>query len=59
MILVILEHLYWSVTFTGSVVLFLLGGFVPVLGGWLRNEIDGWAEVVSALGGVWFRVESL
>jgi Peptidase family M48 len=58
MILVILERLYWSVTFIGTVVLFLLGGFVPVLGGWLRNEIDGWADVVATLGGVWFRVES-
>jgi Zn-dependent protease with chaperone function len=35
------------------------GGFVPVLRGWLRNEISGWSDVVAALGGVWFSVESL
>ena len=35
-----------------------LGGFIPVLRGWLRNEIDGWSDVVRTLGGVWFRVET-
>ena len=34
------------------------GGFVPVTRGWLRDEIDGWSDVVGALGGVWFAVET-
>ena len=59
MVLRILEHLYWSVTILGTLVMLALGGFVPVLGGWLRNEIDGWADVVATLGGVWFRVKTL
>ena len=29
------------------------------LRGWLRNEIDGWSDIVAALGGVWFSVDSL
>jgi Zn-dependent protease with chaperone function len=37
----------------GSTALFLLGGFVPVVGGWLRDEIESWTDVVEALGGVW------
>ncbi len=53
---------FWN-AFTGrspssAPLLFLLGGFIPVLGGWLRNEIYGWADVVRPLGGVWFRVET-
>ncbi len=32
--------------------------FVPVARGWLRDEIDGWSDVVGALGGVWFAVET-
>jgi Zn-dependent protease with chaperone function len=59
MVLKILEHLYWSVTLAGSSLLLLLGGFVPVVGGWLRNEIEEWSDVVMVLGGVWFRVEIL
>ena len=51
-----LEAAYWIGTFVGSVVMLVLGGFVPVGRGWLRNEISGWSDVVGALGGVWFRV---
>src|SRR4029077_18725019 len=58
MILVILERLYWSVTFIGTVIFFLLGGFVPVLGGCLRKETMCWARVVASIGGIWFLVES-
>jgi Zn-dependent protease with chaperone function len=58
MVLRVIEHLYWSVTIAGSILLFVLGGFVPVLRGWLGNEIEGWGDVVAALGGVWFRVET-
>jgi Zn-dependent protease with chaperone function len=58
MVLVILQYLYWWVTAAGAVLLIALGGFIPVLRGWLCNEIDGWSAVVRALGGVWFRVQT-
>jgi hypothetical protein len=54
----LIESLYWTVTFAGAVVFLVLGGFVPVARGWLRNEIDGWPEVVARLGGAWFAVET-
>jgi Zn-dependent protease with chaperone function len=57
-VLRILARLYWTVTFVGSVVLLLCGGFVPVARGWLRDEINGWSDVVGALGGVWFAVDT-
>ena len=38
--------------FAGSIAMLALGGFVPVIRGWLRDEIDGWAGIVEALGGV-------
>jgi hypothetical protein len=58
MVLRILERLYWSVTFAGSLILFVLGGFIPVLKGWLDEEIYGWSDVVKRLGGVWFRADT-
>jgi Zn-dependent protease with chaperone function len=57
-VLRLLEVLYWTVTLTGASIMLAAGGFVPVLRGWLRNEIDGWADAVAALGGVWFVVET-
>ena len=36
----------------GAGVMLPLGGFVPVLRGWLRDEVEGWGDVVEALGGV-------
>ena len=57
-VLRLLERLYWIGTWTGSVTLLVFGGFVPVMRGWLRNEIDGWSDVVATLGGVWFTVET-
>jgi Zn-dependent protease with chaperone function len=57
-VLRLLARLYWTVTFIGSLVLLLCGGFVPVARGWLRDEINGWSDVVGALGGVWFAVET-
>ena len=57
-VLRILTRLYWTVTFVGSVVLLVCGGFIPVGRGWLRDEINGWSDVVGALGGVWFAVET-
>ncbi|APW62328.1 M48 family metallopeptidase [Paludisphaera borealis] len=58
LVLWILEKLFWSVNLVGAIVFLLLGGFVPVLGGWLRNEVESWADVVETLGGVWFRSET-
>ena len=54
----ILGHLYWSLTLAGTLLLLALGGFIPVLQGWLRDEICCWADVVGTLGGVWFHVET-
>ena len=53
-----LRCMYWTGTFFGAFLLLACGGFVPVLRGWLRDEIDGWAGIVRALGGVWFAVET-
>ena len=50
--------MYWIGTFVGSLILLVCGGFIPVVRGWLRNEIDGWSDVVATLGGVWFSVET-
>jgi Zn-dependent protease with chaperone function len=57
-VLRLLERMYWLGTFSGSVILLAAGGFVPVVRGWLRNEVDGWSEIVATLGGVWFAVET-
>ena len=54
----VIERLYWIVTWFGTVLLLLGGGFIPVVRGWLRNEVEGWSGVVAKLGGVWFRVET-
>ncbi|WP_165223608.1 M48 family metallopeptidase [Aquisphaera insulae] len=56
MILRVLEHLYWTVTATGTMAMLAVGGIFPVLGGWLRNEISGWADIVRIMGGTWFSV---
>jgi Zn-dependent protease with chaperone function len=58
MVLTIIRHLYWSVTAAGAVLIMALGGFVPVLRGWLSNEIDGWSGLIGALGGVWFGIQT-
>jgi Zn-dependent protease with chaperone function len=57
-VLRLLRLMFWIGTFVGSLILLLCGGFVPVARGWLRDEIDGWSDVVGALGGVWFAVET-
>jgi Zn-dependent protease with chaperone function len=36
----------------GSILLLAAGGFVPVLGAWLRDELTGWNDVIETLGGV-------
>jgi Zn-dependent protease with chaperone function len=53
-----LEWAYRAGVVSGSVVLIALGGFVPVIRGWLRDEIADWAGVVEALGGVHVAVET-
>lgn len=55
----LIERLYWAGTLAGAVVMLAFGGFMPVLGAWLRNELDDWSGVVARLGGLWFRVETL
>ena len=57
-VLRLLRWMYWTGTFVGALMLLVCGGFVPVISGWLRDEIDGWADIVGALGGVWFAVET-
>ncbi len=58
-ILRLIQRLYWVGTFSGAVVLLALGGFVPVLRGWLLNRVSSWSDVVATLGGVWLHVESI
>jgi Zn-dependent protease with chaperone function len=58
LVLWILEQVFWSVNLAGAVVLLASGGFVPVLGGWIRDEVESWADVVERLGGVWFRTDT-
>lgn len=55
----LIERLYWAGTFFGAVTALAFGGFVPVLRGWLCNEINDWSQVVARLGGLWIRVEAL
>ncbi len=42
----------------GTVVLLILGGFVPVLRGWLNDSVSGWSDLVATLGGVSIRLDS-
>ncbi|MEO6808481.1 MAG: M48 family metallopeptidase [Isosphaeraceae bacterium] len=51
-----LEGAYTLGQGVGLVVLLAAGGFVPVLGRWLRDELSDWSGVVETLGGV--RVET-
>jgi Zn-dependent protease with chaperone function len=55
----LLERLYWGGTLAGTMTMLACGGIVPVMRSWLQNEIDDWSGVVAALGGLWFRVETL
>ena len=50
-----LRSIEWSYrlgVLAGSVTLLALGGFVPVIRGWLGDEIKSWGGVLEALGGV-------
>ena len=46
-----IEWAYRIGVFGGTLTLFALGGFVPVVRAWLRDEVDGWGGVVEVLGG--------
>jgi Zn-dependent protease with chaperone function len=43
---------YRTGVWVGTVVLFTLGGFIPVVRGWLADRVKGPGGVVEALGGV-------
>ncbi len=44
--------------FTAASMMIPLGGFVPVLRGWMRDEVTDWGDVLETLGGVRLRAES-
>jgi Zn-dependent protease with chaperone function len=48
----VIEVAYRAGVLSGSAALLTLGGFVPVVRGWLRDEIDDWGGVLESLGGV-------
>jgi Zn-dependent protease with chaperone function len=47
-----LEGIYRTGVAAWAAVMLAAGGFVPVLRGWLGDEISGWGDVIEALGGV-------
>ncbi|AGA27544.1 M48 family metallopeptidase [Singulisphaera acidiphila] len=47
-----LENTYWAGVLAGSAGLIALGGFLPVIRGWLRDEVRDWGGVLEILGGV-------
>ncbi len=47
-----LEGAYRAGLTGGTLTMLALGGFVPVVGGWLRDDVEGWGDVVATLGGV-------
>ncbi len=42
----------------GTVVLLILGGFVPVLRGWLDDSVSSWSDLVATLGGISIKLDS-
>jgi Zn-dependent protease with chaperone function len=42
----------------GSTTLLVLGGIVPVIRGWLQNDVDRWSDVTQVLGGVCVSTET-
>ncbi len=50
--LVGLRGAYHVGTTVGAATLLALGGFIPVIGRWLRDELDDWPGVLETLGGV-------
>ncbi|MDG3004552.1 M48 family metallopeptidase [Paludisphaera mucosa] len=57
-VLWVLEKVYWTGTIAMAATLLACGGAIKILVGWVRDEIAGWGDVVEALGGAWFRVET-
>ncbi|GAC1339014.1 MAG: hypothetical protein NVSMB14_05560 [Isosphaeraceae bacterium] len=53
-----LEWVYGAGVRAGSATLLGLGGFVPVVSGWLRDEVKDWGDVIETLGGVRVVTES-
>jgi Zn-dependent protease with chaperone function len=53
-----LEWSYRAGVVTGTATLLALGGFVPVIGRWLDDQIKDWPGVVEALGGVRINAET-
>lgn len=47
-----LERTYFAGVVAGSACLLVMGGFVPVIRGWLCDEVNGWGGVLETLGGV-------
>jgi Zn-dependent protease with chaperone function len=47
-----IEWAYRAGVLAGSATLLALGGCVPVVQGWLRDEVDTWGDVLEVLGGV-------
>jgi len=54
----LLRRSYHLGTFGLATLLFVSGGFVPVLRRWLNDDLSQWGEVVETLGGVRISVES-
>lgn len=50
--------MYGAGVHLGAAALLLLGGFVPVGGAWLRDEVSSWTDVIERLGGVRVRGRS-
>lgn len=53
-----LENGYRAGVLVGSAGLLMLGGFVPVIQGWLRDQVQGWPGVLETLGGVYVITET-
>ena len=47
-----IEATYRAGVLAGSAALLATGGFVPVVQGWLRDEVGTWGDVLERLGGV-------
>ncbi|WP_422926720.1 M48 family metallopeptidase [Singulisphaera sp. PoT] len=54
----LLEANYRFGVVVASSTLLLFGGFVPIVRGWLKDEINDWSDVLSALGGVYVITET-
>lgn len=54
----VLAHSYRIGLLGGTLGLLALGGFVPVLSRWLRDELTSWDEIIRTLGGISVRTTS-